>query len=294
VAVALGALAVVQLLFGAMPVLGKLALPAFGAGGVVIVRIGGAAVAFTLARLYLCIPNVTRADLPRLIGCAVLGVVSNQLLFMNGLARTSAAHAALLTTTIPAITLLISIAFGMERATGRRIFGILVAGTGAALLILSRETLAAGQVAPTESEIATSRIGDALILCNSTVYSFYLVLSRPLLARHHAVSVLSGLFGVGFVLALPFTGLPLAALHDPSVSVWSWVALGCMVLGPTIGAYSLNLLALRVVPPSTVALWIYAQPVVAAALAVPLLGEQVTQTMVFSGALTFLGMWLGG
>ena len=63
---ALGALAVVQLLFGAMPVLGKLALPAFGAGGVVIVRIGGAALAFTLARIYLRIPDVTRADWPRL------------------------------------------------------------------------------------------------------------------------------------------------------------------------------------------------------------------------------------
>ena len=83
----------------------------------------------------------------------MLGVVSNQLLFMNGLARTSAAHAALLTTTIPAITLLISI--GIERATAKRIFGILVAGAGAALLILSRETLASGQVAATEADCAS-------------------------------------------------------------------------------------------------------------------------------------------
>ena len=144
--------------------------------------------------------------------------------------------------------------------------------TGAALLILPRECLAAGQVAATHAEIVTSRIGDALILYHSTVYSFYLVLSRPLLARHPAVSVLSGLFGVAVVLGLPFTGLPSAALQDPDVSVWSWVALVCIVLGPTIGAYSLTLVALRVVPPSTVALWIYAQPVVAAALAVPLSG----------------------
>lgn len=282
---ALLALGLVQVLFGANPVLGKLAIPAFGPGGVVLARVAGAAVAFGVARLALRLPAVGRADQPRLIACSALGIVVNQLLFMNGLARTSAAHAALLTTTIPAITLAISIVMGLERATPRRIVGLVVAGCGAALLILSRAAPGAA---------TSSWTGDSLILANATVYSFYLVISRPLLARHHAVSVLSGLFGWGVLLTLPYTGIPVAAFTAPDVPAQAWGSMAFLVLGPTIGAYGLNLYALRTVPSSTVALWIYGQPVVAAALAVPLLGEHLTLIMAASGLLTFLGMAIGG
>lgn len=282
---ALIALAVVQVLFGANPVLGKLAIPAFGPGGVVLVRVAGAAVAFGIARVALRLPAVRGPDLPRLIACSAAGIVVNQLLFMNGLARTSAAHAALLTTTIPAITLAIAIAMGLERATPRRVVGLLVAGAGAALLILARSAGGAG---------GATLLGDGLIVANATVYSFYLVISRPLLARHHAVSVLSGVFGWGLVLTLPYTGIPVAAFTAPGIPSAAWASLAFLVLGPTVGAYGLNLYALRVVPSSTVALWIYGQPVVAAALAVPLLGEQVTLVMLASGLLTFLGMAIGG
>lgn len=282
---ALAALLIVQLLFGTMPVLGKLAIPGFGPDGVVLGRIAGAALAFWLARIGLQVRPVTRDDQLRLIVCSILGVVSNQLLFMNGLARTSASHAALLTTTIPALTLLASMAFRIELPTPRKVLGLLVAGAGAGLLITSREGLA-----------GTSTVfGDCLILCNATVYSFYLVLSRPLLARHHAVSVLSGLFGWGVVLLIPWLlysnpTLPAVALAAPP-SAWVWLLF--LVLGPTIGSYGLNLYALRIVSPSTVALWIYVQPLVAAALAVPVLGERPTPIFALSAGLTFAGMWIG-
>ena len=270
----------VQLLFGGMPVFGKLAIPAFGPDGVVLARITGAAIAFFVTRCSMRLPPVPRADLPRLIACSALGVAFNQLLFLNGLARTTATHAALLTTTIPAITLLMSAGFGMERLTLRRGIGLLIAGAGTALLVLSRDPGGGN----------ATLLGDALIVCNTTVYSLYLILSQPLLARHHPVSVLSALFGWGVLLVLPFTGVPMHIVDAPP-SVWG--ALAFLVAGPTIGAYGLNLYALRYVTPSTVALWIYIQPPVAAALAVPLLGEQPTAVLLLAGSLTFLGMWVG-
>ncbi len=285
---ALLALFVVQLLFGGMPVVGKLAIPTFGPEGVVFARIGGAAIAFALTRRSMRLPAVVGPDRLRLIACSALGVVFNQLLFVNGLARTTASHAALLTTTIPAITLGISIIIGMERLTVRRALGLVVAGTGAAALILARE-------GPTASGSTASAFGDSLIVCNATVYSLYLVLSRPLLARHHGISVLSGLFGWGAVLVLPFAVGPILSQLPviETATAANWAALAFLVLGPTIGAYGLNLYALRTVSPSTVAFWIYVQPPVAAALAIPLLGERPTIMLFVAGALTFLGMWIG-
>lgn len=273
---ALIALGVVQLLFGCMPVVGKLAIPAFGAEGVVFARIAGAAVAFGIARGVMGMGLPWSAH-PRVMMCAALGVVSNQLLFMNGLARTSASHAALLTTTIPALTLLVAVAFGIERLTPRRVAGLLIAGLGAALLITVRGGAGTATV-----------LGDLLIVCNATVYSLYLVLSRPLLAQHGAVPVLAALFGWGVVMVVPFTGVTLNAAPNEA-----WAALIFLVLGPTIGSYGLNLFAMRTVPASTVALWIYVQPLVTAVLAVPLLGETPTPIFVVAGVLTFVGMWLG-
>lgn len=262
-------------------------MPSFGPEGIVLGRIVGAALAFTAARRALGIRAVPGLDQGRVAFASLLGVVANQLLFMNGLARTSASHAALLTTTIPALTLGVSIVAGIERPTPRRLGGLVVAGLGAVLLITSRDSGAPAATA--------SVLGDCLIVCNATVYSIYLVVSRPLLARHHALAVLESLFGWGAVLVLPWVLLvsPELPLLAVAASPAAWGALAFLVLGPTIGAYGLNLYALRVVPPSTVALWIYVQPIVAAALAVPVLGERPTPIFLASAGLTFLGMWLG-
>lgn len=261
-------------------------MPTFGPEGIVLGRIVGAALAFTAARRALGIRGVPLGDQGRVAFASFLGVVANQVLFMNGLARTSASHAALLTTTIPALTLGVSIVAGIERPTLRRLGGLVVAGSGAVLLITSRDS---GPAA------SAGVLGDCLIVCNATVYSIYLVVSRPLLARHHALAVLESLFGWGALLVLPWVMLVSPELPQLAIaaSPTAWGALAFLVLGPTIGAYGLNLYALRVVPPSTVALWIYVQPIVAAALAVPVLGERPTPVFLVSAALTFLGMWLG-
>lgn len=274
---ALAALLVVQLLFGSMPVVGKLALPAFGAAGVVFFRIGGAAVAFLLARRALGAPPVPRADLPRLLLCTALGITGNQLLFMHGLARTSTAHAALVTATIPALTWVAAVVLGHERLDRRRLAGLAVAFAGVATLVTERDP--AG---------TASAVGDLLILANATVYSFYLVLSRDLVARLPALTVLSGLFGWGFVGLVPFSGLPWPEAATPA----AWAAMAYLVVGPTIGTYGLNLYALRHVPASAVAVFIYLQPVIAAALAVPVLGEVPSARALGAAAVVFAGVAL--
>ncbi len=274
---ALGALLVVQLLFGAMPVVGKLAIASFGPSGVAFFRMAGGMLAFQALRALLRLPGIPLRDQPAVALCAVLGVSANQLLFLNGLSRTSATHAALLTTTIPVLTMVVAALLGRERLHFRRVLGIVVALAGVLVLIAGRD--------PTGK---ASAFGDLLIFGNATVYAGYLVLSRDLLGRHAPLSVLAWLFTWGFVTALPFTGLPTLEGH----AVDGWLAVGFIVLGPTIGSYWLNLHALRTVPASVVALFIYLQPPIAAALAVPLLDERPTLRLLAAAGLTFLGVWL--
>ncbi len=59
-----------------------------------------------------------------------------------------------------------------------------------------------------------------------------------------------------------------------------------------MGAYALNAWALKRVDSSQVALFIYVQPVIAAGLAVVLLGERITVHLVMAAALIFSGVFV--
>ncbi len=274
---ALAALLAVQALFGSLPVVAKIAFQGFGAMGVAAWRIGGAALVFAIWARIARAPSLPWREQPFVLMCAVLGVSGNQLLFLAGLARTSATHASLLTTTIPVLTLLVAVGLGRERLSLRQVVGVALALGGVVGLLAMRDTTGASTLQ-----------GDLLILANASIYSVYLVLSRDLLARHAPTTVLPWLFGWGFLTALPFTGLP--PVHVEGAR--AWVTLGYIVLGCTVGTYGLNLYALRTLPSSTVATLIYLQPFVATALAWPVLGEVPGGTMVIAGLVTFLGVGL--
>jgi len=130
-------------------------------------------------------------------------------------------------------------------------------------------------------------VGDLLIVGNTALYSFYLVLSRPLLQRHPPLSVVAGVFAWGVPLTLPFTGLP--PVEAPAVA---WAAMAWILAGPTVGTYLLNLVALQHVPATVVGVFIALQPFVAAALAVPLLGETLGWRQVVAASASVGGILL--
>lgn len=274
---AIGALVAVQVLFGVWPVVGKYAIASFGADGLAVLRIAGAAVAFHgLARLAGAPPAPWR-EMPRIAVLSVLGISANQLLYIHGLSRTSVTHAALLTTTIPVQTLAVALLLRKERFLPRRAAGIVVALAGALLLVADRQPGGAATLT-----------GDLLVLANTAVYAAYLVFSRDMLSRLPPLTVLPWLFTWGLVGALPVAGLPSLGGHD-----WmAWVAIAFVILGPTVGTYWLNLFALRSVDSSVVAAFIYLQPVLAAGLAVPILGERPSAWAAASAVVIFVGMTL--
>jgi drug/metabolite transporter (DMT)-like permease len=74
---------------------------------------------------------------------------------------------------------------------------------------------------------------------------------------------------------------------------WSaWLAVGAIVLFPTILAYYLNTWALARVAPSVVAVYIYLQPLIGTFLAIFLLGEEWKPRIFLAMALIFAGVYL--
>ncbi|HEY6045888.1 MAG TPA: DMT family transporter, partial [Pyrinomonadaceae bacterium] len=69
-----------------------------------------------------------------------------------------------------------------------------------------------------------------------------------------------------------------------------WLTVLYIILVPTVGAYYLNSWALARVPPSTVAVYVYLQPLIAFALAPMLFGEKLSWRIIGAAALVFTGV----
>ena len=259
------ALLAVQVIFGTWPVLGKIALRAVPSAGLVAIRVGGAAVAFLLLlglRGRLVIPE--RRDLARLALYSLLGVVLNQFLYIKGLSLSTAVNAALLNATIPVFTLLVGALVGKERLTARVTLGTLVAAAGVVYLIDPLRASLGGD---------TMR-GNLLLVANTCCYGAYLAISQDVFRRYGALTAMTWLFAIGSVAAVPFGGYHLAQSGVHAISFAIWLVLIYTVLVQTVGAYYLNAWALERVAPSTVAVYIYLQPLFAFATAPLFLGAE--------------------
>ena len=228
--------------------------------------------------------RVPAADLPKLAGLACFGVLFNQVLFIVGLKHTTPTQSALINTVIPVVTLALACLMGQERMGWRKALGIVLALSGAGILLLPR-AFAAGE--------APHWMGNSLTFSNALSFSLFLVLSRPLMKRTDAVAATAWLFAFGAVgmdlMVLPALGsVPLGSV---SAKVWKFGA-AIVVVGTTV-PYLLNAWALRRAPASTVAAYVYVQPLIAAATSVAWLGERLTWRPAAAATLIFAGVALG-
>jgi drug/metabolite transporter (DMT)-like permease len=276
------ALIAVQIVFGTWPIFGKIALRALPSTGLVALRVVGAAFAFLLLlRLKgrLVVPR--RGDLARLALYSLLGVVLNQFLYVKGLALSTVVNATLLSTSIPVFTLLVSALLGYEKLTPRAALGTLIAAAGVVFL-----------VDPLRADLSgDTTLGNILLVANTVAYGAYIAVSQDVFRRYGALTAMTWVFAFGSLAAVPFGGYYLAQVNPQSIGWDIWLAVVYIILVPTIGAYYLNAWALERVTPSTVAVYIYLQPLIAFALAPLFLGAEerwglrhaVAAALIFTG-----------
>jgi drug/metabolite transporter (DMT)-like permease len=275
------ALIAVQILFGTWPIFGKVALRSMSPSSLVALRLTGAALAFTLLQRKLTpLLKMPAKDILLLILCSMLGVVGNQFLYVKGLSLTTAINATLLSTTIPVFTLFVSILFGHDRLSPRRLFGIALAAGGVIYL-----------VNPAHADLSPhTTAGNILLVSNSLLYGTYIVLSKTLFERYGALNVITWIFLVGSFVTVPVGVYSLQQESLGAISAGVWLMIGFIIIFPTVGAYYLNAWALTKVPPSTVAIYIYLQPLIAFGFAPLLLGEEFNLRTIAAALLIFAGV----
>jgi drug/metabolite transporter (DMT)-like permease len=271
----------VQLTFGAFPVVGKGVLATLHP-----LALAGLRVAFATPLLLLVAWRVervrpSRRHLPMLALLGLLGMFANQVLYILGLARTTAGNAGILMPSIPVFALAVAGLTGIERLTWRRAAGVGLAVAGAAVMLEPANLSLHGG----------TTLGNALILANCLSYALYLVLQRPLLRELPPLTVVAWAYVFGSIAVLAVSAPSLASTAWAAVPAAVWIGVAYIVLIPTAVNYAINSWAIRRSSPALVATYTLLQPVIAAGLGVLFLTEAVGGRELGGFVLIVAGLW---
>jgi drug/metabolite transporter (DMT)-like permease len=274
----------VSIIYGVTFTIAKDVMPKYVAPfGFIKMRVGGSVLLFWLISFFGPKEKIELADFPRIIAAALFGVALNMLTFFKGLSYTSPIMGAVLMVTTPMIVLILSSFIMKERIKKRKAIGILFGLAGTITLILYGKSMVN---APNAS------LGNLLVFINAVSYAFYLIIVKKLMDKYNAFTFVKWIYTFGFIMVLPFGWNEFHAIswgNMPEAIYWK---IGFVVVFSTFFTYLLNLLSMRELKPTTVAVFIYLQPLFATIFAIGLGKDELSMVKLLSAVLIFVGVYL--
>jgi len=254
------ALFLVSLIYGATFTIAKEVMPLYiKPFGFIVIRVMVATIClFIFHSIYIKGKISDRKDFIPLAISAAFGVAANMLFFFKGLSITTPINASVLMLNTPIFVLIFASFFLKEKLSLRKISGIIVAATGALLLI-------GGVQFKFDPETAW---GDVYVACNAIIFAFYLVYSKKLMVKYHPMTVTLYSFFFGFFFVLPFGFNQVLEVDFVNLPFKIWLYIAFVTIGATFVTYLLNAFALQRASSSMVGSYIYFQPVLASLIAI--------------------------
>jgi drug/metabolite transporter (DMT)-like permease len=199
---------------------------------------------------------------------ALFGTFGFTLLMLNGVHRTSAVAAGVITSTIPAVVALFSWLFLRERPDGRALASIVLAIAGVVVINLVHADHDAGA----EGSLA----GNLMVLGAVCCESLYVILSRRLTQTLEPIDICAYTHLFGLLLMLPLGAGALLHFDYASVPISVWMLVLWYGLSASIFSFWLWMKGIRHVPGSLAGVFSAVLPVAAALYGIVFLGERPT------------------
>ena len=275
---------IVSIIYGVTFTIAKDVMPLYiDAYGFILLRAGGSVLLFWLVWLFMPKEKIALQDFPRIIAAAFFGVAFIMLTFFKGLSLTSPISAAVIMVSTPMIVLALSAIIMKERMKSRMVFGIILGLIGTAFLILYGKSIGSA---------TNAGLGNFLVLVNAISYGFYLIIVKKLMDKYNAFSFVKWIYLFGFIMVLPFGWSQFDAVNWSAIPVTiSWKIVFVVVIS-TFLTYLLNLLSMKELKPTTVAVFIYLQPLFATIFAIGLGKDELSVVKIISALLIFTGVYL--
>jgi drug/metabolite transporter (DMT)-like permease len=278
------ALFLANFLYGINYVIAKGIMPDFiSPEALVFLRIIPTTILFWIIGIWCYEPIKNKKDFATLLYAAFFGVFLNQYLFIAGLNKSAPIDASIIMTTNPILVLLAAALMLGEKISAIRLGGIILGAIGALLIVAGK-----GFVGFEHQHLN----GDLLILANSVSFAIYMVFARPLMQNYNAVTVLKWIFLFGSILYFPFGFQEFTTIHWHSMSPRIILAILFIVLATTFLTYLLINYALIRLKSTTVSIYIYVQPVIAAVTAILIGMDRLTWLNITASILVFSGVYM--
>ncbi|TAH25571.1 MAG: DMT family transporter [Cytophagales bacterium] len=261
----------------------KILMPVYiSPSAIILIRAITSVVFFFALYLFSEKEKIGKSNLLRLILASIMGIAANQLLFMEGLNKTTPINAALMMTSSPIFVIIISSIFLKEKISKLNLLGLLFAASGAISILLYSFKIAAHQVL----------IGDIYILLNAFCWAVFLILIKPIIMKYKTTTIMPLLFMIGTIGILPFAWNDLVSTNFNLFSSEAWYSLFFIIIFSSWFAYYFNIHALKFVHPSIAGVYIYLQPVLTSFFAVWLEKDQISLEKIIFSIIIIAGIYL--
>lgn len=212
------------------------------------------------------------------------GVTVNQMCFTIGLHFTSVSHSAVIVGLSPIYILALAVLFRLERATGHKVVGMLIALAGVAVLASENGM----------SLHSASIEGDAITMAGSLGFAMYGVLGKRVTQKYDTLTMTAFTHFAGALLVVPLAIREARTLY--AAGHWEqpwrvWAALLYMAVFSSALAYVFYFWLLRYLEASQLAAFTYLLPVLATILGILWLGEKGSWSQVLGGVMALGGVY---
>jgi drug/metabolite transporter (DMT)-like permease len=222
-----------------------------------------------------------------LVAMGLTGVAGYNFFLYIGQSEVKPGAAALLTTLSPLFTLLGAIIFLKERVPLRRTLGILIAFAGL-YVVVAWGRVGLGRVTGiSHAELRYVLITALAPLC----WTIYTLVGKNLLAKTSAVTVTYLTIIIGTLPFLAVAGKPFFSALA-SFSPMHWIALAHLTVLCTLVGFWIWFAALKSMPATSVASFVYLNPPLAALFGSLFFHETITGFFIFGAALVLFGLYL--
>lgn len=263
----------------------KVIMPDYiGPYGLVLLRVISASILFGVLGLFYPTEKIDKQDYLRILTATAFGMCLNMVFFIKGLSLSTPINSSVIITIMPIIVLLLSAVFLSEKITWLKLFGIIFGFAGAITLVLYGSAFT--------KNAPNIPLGNAMMLINAFSYGAYLVILKPITKKYKVITLMKWMFPFGVLMNLPFGTQELLAvqwLELPWDALWR---ITYVLLFTTFLAYLLNMYALREVPPTTIGVLTYVQPIIAILYATFTGNDRLDEVKTLATLLVFLGVYL--
>lgn len=251
------------------------------------VRMVVACIALTGMLLWKRCPFASLAALPfaAICACALLMVYLNQILFAEGLLRSTATNAALIMAFSPLFSaVLASVAFG-EKLTRRRIAGVAMGFVGVALVVLSHPGAA----------LSSAGLGDMMLVAGVVCFASGGAVVQRLARSVHPFVISWAIYCVGtlFLLVHTAVGDPPSSAAEIFPGWWPWALVLFSGVFATAAANVAWNGAIARIGVARTAVFLYWVPIFGVASSAVFLGEAVTLWHLAGFIAVMAGTYLG-